>query len=145
MLADAGDKYGPRYTISIYDPCGSKHYGQFHGKDNACTNGMYQAICPPLKGPGYEATIVPALYMYLVYNNCLVRQQILQCVCVCVCVGGGGGGGGRGWEACIFVRNAISQRACTTSEGMSLTRSDKSKHVCMKLMEDGAPAQNIEK
>ena len=110
MLADAGDKYGPRYTISIYDPCGSKHYGQFHGKDNACTNGMYQAICPPLKGPGYEATIVPALYMYLVYNNCLVRQQILQCVCVC-----GGGGGER--MGSMYICQECNKPACMHNVG----------------------------
>ena len=52
---DAGDKYGLHYTFSVYDPCGSKHYGQFYGKANACANGVYQALSPPLKGPGYEA------------------------------------------------------------------------------------------
>ena len=35
-----------------------KFYGRFYGKVDACANGVFQALSPPLKGPGDEATYV---------------------------------------------------------------------------------------
>ena len=32
-------------------------YGRFYGKVDACANGVYQALSPPLKGPGDEAIL----------------------------------------------------------------------------------------